>query len=772
MKRYLQSSESVIFQHRRIVILIFLMLSVALGWSALNTRIDAGFDKTLPQNHPYMKVFKEHRDEFGGANRILVAVVSKQDGENIFNAPFLETLKGVTDAVFFLPGVNKATVRSIFTPNVRFSQLTKEGFVRGNVVPPTYSGTDEDVATVYNNVLNAGIIGRLVSNDLTAAIVSADLIEIDPQTRTKLDYIKVAHLLETHVRQPFDNEYASVHIVGFAKAIGDIADGAAGVFVFFGIAFILTALLVYVFTHSVRYTGLLLACSVLAVVWTLGLLALTGAGIDPVSILVPFLVFSIGVSHGVQVVNLAGTEVRGGAIAMDAARTAFQRLILPGSVALASDCVGFLSILLIDVQIIRDLAITASLGMAAILFTNLFLLPVLISYINLGSKFSERAQASAQRRRWIWKKLSSITSAPVATTVLAATLLLAGGAYYVSQGLIVGDSMEGVPELREDSRYNRDSAAISSLFSIGLDVLTVIVESESYACIDFPVVDRIDDFSKHMEQVQGVSAVASLPLVARKINVMFNEGNPKWGELQRISQTLAQSAGSVKTWTGLVNFDCSVMPVLIFTDNHRAETIDHIVSEINAYTTRYETDNMNFKLATGNVGVMAASNDLIRDTRVTMLIWVYAAVLILCLIAFRSFKGAISVTIPLAVVSLLTFAFMSVMEIGLKISTLPMAALGVGIGVDYGIYIFTSVKRALDQGASLIDAFEGAYKVTGNAVMVTGLTLACGVSTWILSDLQFQADMGMLLTFMFLANMLGAMVVLPAIARVLFGART
>lgn len=164
---------------------------------------------------------------------------------------------------------------------------------------------------------------------------------------------------------------------------------------------------------------------------------------------------------------------------------------------------------------------------------------------------------------------------------------------------------------------------------------------------------------------------------------------------------------------------------------------------------------------------MVASNDLIRDTQVKMLIWVYAAVLVLCLLAFRSFRGALSVTIPLAIVSLLTFALMALLGIGLKISTLPMAALGVGIGVDYGIYIFTYVKRALDNGSNLVDAFEAALKVTGNAVMVTGLTLACGVSTWIFCDLQFQADMGILLTFMFLANMLGAMVVLPAIARLL-----
>ena len=241
--------------------------------------------------------------------------------------------------------------------------------------------------------------------------------------------------------------------------------------------------------------------------------------------------------------------------------------------------------------------------------------------------------------------------------------------------------------------------------------------------------------------------------------------------LPRTSQTLVQSVSPISTQTGLRNVDCSVLPVLIFTENHRVKTIDLIIRNIKEYADRYNSESLQFQLATGNVGVMAATNDLIRDTRVNMLIWVYAAVLILCILAFRSLRGAISVTLPLAIVSILTFALMSMLEIGLKISTLPMAALGVGIGVDYGIYIFSHVKRALDNGLNLVQAFEEAMSVTGNAIMVTGLTLAFGVSTWIFSDLQFQADMGILLTFMFLANMLGALVLLPAIARLLFGSR-
>ena len=364
------------------------------------------------------------------------------------------------------------------------------------------------------------------------------------------------------------------------------------------------------------------------------MLAPVGSGIDPMSILVPFLVFAIGVSHGVQLVNAGGVEVREGAAAMDAARTAFRRLIVPGAVALASDCAGFLSILLIEVQIIRVLAITASLGMAAILFTNLLLLPVLISYVSHGERFSARAKAAAKMKRIIWRKLSQAATLRRAIMILLSAIVVTVGANYVSRDLIVGDARDGVPELRPDSRYNQDSGLISERFSIGLDVLTVIVETEQYACVKFPIVDRIDDFAATMQNVPGVSAVISLPQVARRLNASFNEGNPKWNMLPRTSQTLVQSVSPISTQTGLLNVDCSVMPVLIFTENHRVETIDLIIGNIEEYADRYNSESLQFQLATGNVGVMAATNDLIRDTRVNMLIWVYAAVLILCILAF------------------------------------------------------------------------------------------------------------------------------------------
>jgi predicted RND superfamily exporter protein len=763
MKRgFLSSLEQAVFGHRPLVLAAFGLATLFLGYKTTGLHIDAGFEKLLPAKHPYIRTFMKHQQEFGGANRLLVAVRANEG--DIFTPEFFGAIKDVTNEVFFLPGVNRSTVQSIFTPNTRFIEIVEGGFSGGNVVPADFTATPQRLAEVRENIIKAGIVGRLVSNDFTAALVSAQLVEIDPTSGERLDYLKVADELEEKIRDRHRSGNVDIHIIGFAKVMGDIADGAAGVVSFFVIALFVSAILVYFLTHSVKLTIYPLLCSVIAVVWNLGLLTWFGFGLDPMALLVPFLVFAIGVSHGVQMVNAVGAECYKGATGRASAQRAFRRLVTPGGVALATDTIGFLTLLLIEVRIIQELAITASLGVAVIILTNLFLLPVLLSYVTFDEACRVRLSRSAERKERAWQVLSKAATAPVSVMCLLLAVVLAIYGFSEGRKLQIGDLHSGVPELRPNSRYNRDAAMITDRFSIGLDILTTIVETIPDACVEHDIMDRIDRFQWHMTNVPGVQSALSLPQLARIINAGWSEGHLKWRILPRNPQVLAQAISPVETSTGLLNADCSVMPVMIFLEDHKAKTIERVVDAVKAFAAENDSDRHRFRLATGNVGVMAATNEVVRAAQVRMLIYIFTAVFVLCLVTFRSWRPAVCIVLPLGLVSVLCYALMSLLEIGLKTSTLPVAALGVGIGVDYGIYIFSRLKRGLENGLPLEEAYLRTLRVTGNAVLVTGLTLAIGVCTWIFSALQFQADMGILLTFMFLANMLGAIFLLPGLA--------
>lgn len=758
--------ERLLFARRGVVLTLFVAATLFLGWRASGLHVDAGFEKLLPLEHPYIQTFLDYREEFGGANRLLIAFEAREG--DIFTAEFLARFKALTDEVFFLPGVNRASVRSMVTPNVRFIEIVEGGFTGGNVMPADFRPTEEGLAEVRENVLRAGIVGRLVANDFTAAMVTAELLEMDPATGERLDYLEVARRLEERVRKPFVDEHFDVHIIGFAKMIGDIADGAAGVVAFFGLAFVITMALVFAFTRSVRLTLLPLLCSIVAVVWDLGLLTVLGFGLDPMTILVPFLVFAIGVSHGVQMVNAVSAELARGSDAPAAARTAFRRLLVPGSIALVTDTIGFLTILLIDIGIIRELAITSSLGVGVIILTNLLLLPVLLSYLRFPEGFRDRLARAAEGRERLWHGFEGVTRPRGAATALVVAGALLAVGLVGARGLRIGDLQAGVPELRPDSRYNRDAAFISEHFSIGVDLLSVIVETVPNGCIEYDVMSAIDRFEWQMANVPAVQSTMSMPQVAKVLNAGWNEGALRWRILPRNSQTMVQATSWIETSTGLLNRDCSAMPVILFTEDHKAQTIERITGAATAWAGEHDSPRHRFRLATGNVGVMAATNEVVSAAQVPMLLWVYAAVVTLSLVTFRSVRATLCIVLPLGLVSVFCYALMAFLEIGLKVSTLPVAALGVGVGVDYGIYIFSRMQTALRAGESLVEAYRDTLRVTGSAVLITGLTLGIGVSTWTLSALQFQADMGLLLAFMLFTNMLGALFLLPALARVLF----
>jgi len=268
--------------------------------------------------------------------------------------------------------------------------------------------------------------------------------------------------------------------------------------------------------------------------------------------------------------------------------------------------------------------------------------------------------------------------------------------------------------------------------------------------------------------VPGVQSIISLASVAKIVNAGWNEGSLKWRILPRNQQAMAQAVTPIDTATGLLNADGSVMPIMIFLTDHKAETLRTVTDAVKAFAKSHPSPKAKFLLASGTAGVMAATNEVVQAAQFPIVIWVFGAVIALCLITFRSVRATLCIVVPLAVVSYLGYALMVYLNIGLKTSTLPVVALGVGIGVDYGIYLFARLQKALKDGEYFEDAMFVAFKETGSSILFTGLTLAIGVSLWAFSELKFQADMGLLLTFMFLVNMIGALLLLPAMARWLY----
>jgi uncharacterized protein len=770
--------SKLIFSNRKVLLIVFILITALLAAMASQLRVQAGFTKMIPLNHPYMSTFLQYQQDFGGANKVLV-VLKNQKGD-IFEKEFMETLRQVTEEVFYIKGVERSSVTSLFTPNVRFNEVVEDGFRGGNIVASDFDGSPEQLDLVRENLLKSDWVGRIVANDQTAAMVVATLQENDPDTGKRLDLQQVARTLES-IRGKYEIEgTTTVHIIGFAKAMGDIADGAAGVLVFFAVAFVITALLLYKYSGSLRLTVLVLLCSIVAIIWLLGLLPVFGLGLDPMSILVPFLIFAIGVSHGVQMINGWILETLHGADGPTASTNAFQKLFVPGAVAMISDGFGFMAISLVDIEIVRELAYTATIGVTVMIVTNGMLLPILLSYLKFTPERATKLAGKEAAGDWLWERLGPLATRRVAwVPILAGVVLLAFG---ISQArnLHVGDLGKGVPELKEDARYNQDVAMIVSHFALGVDNLQIIAEAKAESeddspCVDREVMERIEDFEFQMRQVEGVSTVRSLSGFVKNMTQMFAETYSKWRMLPESRAQIAQGVGyATRLGNEFMDSRCTAMPINIYTVDHQATTIMHVVEKIKAFKEAGgDTDKITFRLASGNVGVMAATNEAVAAASNWVNLTVFMAVGLICLLAFRSFKLTMCVVIPLGLVTLLCTAFMAMLGIGLKVNTLPVVALGVGVGVDYGIYLFDRIKHEMqDRGRNLKDAYVEALKQRGTASLFTALTMTISVGTWYFSALKFQADMGILLGFMFLVNVFGAILLAPAIAAYIVSEKT
>ncbi len=757
--------ERLFFNNRVLFLLIFLGLTVFLSYSAVNIKPDASLEKLIPLKHPYIVNMMDNRDSLSNLGNSIRISVESTDG-SVFNAEYMDALRQITDELFYIPGVDRAGLKSLWTANVRWVEVTEEGFQGGPVIPPTYDGSEESLETLRQNILRSGTVGSLVANNFKSTIIQAPLFEKNPETGERLNYQEFSRELETRIRDKFENDNIKVHIVGFAKKIGDLMDGIRDIGFFALVAIAITFVLLVLYARCFKAAIVPVVCSIIAVFWQLGILNLLGFGLDPYSVLVPFLVFAIGISHGVQIINAVALESAEGRDKLGAARHAFRDLYVPGMLALMSDGIGFLTLLLIQIDVIQELAITASIGVAVIIFTNLVLLPLLMSYVGIsksGVKYYEKSSAAEPKIAKIMSYCAHPTVAPISILV---GIALAGAGVYYGQDLKIGDLDKGAPELHPDSRYNLDNAFITDNYSTSADVMVIMVKTDVEQCSSYQAMDAIDRFQWVMENVEGVQGTASLVTVSKIVSTGMNEGNLKWRSLSRNQQILNSSIQRAPA--GLLNPDCSLAPVILFLADHKAETLERVTLEAENFAAEYNIDGeLEFLLAAGSAGIDAATNQVIEAAQDRMLAFVYAVVSILCFITFRSIRAVLCIITPLGITSVLCEALMVYKGIGVKVETLPVIALGVGIGVDYGIYIYTRLETYIRDGLGLQAAYLETLKTTGKAVAFTGVTLAIGVVTWVWSSIKFQSNMGFLLTFMFLWNMVGALWLLPALARFL-----
>jgi predicted RND superfamily exporter protein len=760
--------ERLLFNHRPIMLFICLLATLFFGFEAKSVKLNANFDQMIPRNQPFIVNYFKHYNELqsqGNAIRIVVA----PDKGSIIDPKYMATLQKINDEIYLLPGVDRPFMTSLWTSSTRWLAVTPDGLTGGPVVDPNYDGSPAMLEVLRQNIEKAGLVGQMVGNDFRSSMIYVPLMENDNLTGKPLDYGRLARDLNA-MRSRYDRDGVTFHMVGFAIVVGDMINGIDRILVFFALSVAIATIVLLWYTRCLRSTALVVTASLVAVIWQMGCLKLLGYSLTPYSVLVPFLVFAIGMSHGAQKMNGVMQDIGRGAHPFIAARYTFRRLFLAGFAALTCDAVSFAVLMTIDIEAIRELALIASIGVAILIFTNLIMLPMLLSYSGVSRQAAIRNlrdETTGKNHRIahpVWDFLDLFTQRRFARIAILMAIVLGIGGWFVGRHVQVGDIEQGAPELRQTSLYNQDNSYILHHYARSSDTLVVLVDTKQYQCNTFDTIDVVDDLEWQLDQLPQVQSTSSIGSFAQMATMLLTENSPKWFAIIRNQDSIDDFADDVPD--SLENVTCTFLPIYVSLNDHRASTLAAVVDRVDRFIAQPQNQSANFKisLAGGNAGIDAATNIVIAQANNIMLYLVYISVTIFCFVTFRSWRAVLCAILPLMLTSVLAQALMAVLGIGIKVATLPVIALGVGIGVDYALYVLSIMLKQLRAGETLSKAYHRTLLFTGRVVLLTGFTLAAGVITWVFAPIKFQADMGLLLGFMFLWNMLGALVLVPALA--------
>ena len=792
--------EKLLFNNRVIWLIVFATLTIFfVVQTKEHFKIDSGFTKMLPMQHQYLQNMFDNISDLSTKGMSFQIVVTENDPDkDIFNKEYLQMIQEVHDEVFYINGVDRTTMRSFWAPSVIWMAVTPEGFKGGQLMPGNYDGKQESLNELRKNVLRSSNVGRLFANNFRSSMVESYLFNTYPENEIRdgilinkrhdsIDYQDLGQQLEdirSHVKEKYGDKY-SVYIIGDPKMIGDLIDGFNMIGWFFFISLTITFVLLYVYARCPYAAFVPLIAASVAVIWQMGALMtmaqheltygstmIDGKIIDKIdglgvfSMLVPFLIIAIGVSHSVQFVNAMVIETANGYDKNMAARRAFRQNYLPGLTALITDIFGFGTMALIPIGAIQELAIVASLGVFVLILSKIILLPILMSYSGISAKGTKHMKERFAKDAAHWTFFANCTKRNWATASLIIAFIAGSYGWYVAQGVKIGDVTVGSSELSPDAIYNQDVRYVIDNYSTSSDIFVVMVKTGEQECTKYEHMEAMDQLEWRLQNTEGVQFAVSPAYVTRQINAAFSEAHIKWEGLLRNQQTIDSASGQVFE-QGMINSDCSFAMSPAFLTDHKAETLNRVVKTVEDFSAEANNDKIQFLMATGGSGIAAAVNQEIERAETQMLILVYSVVSVLVLLTYRSIPILICIMVPLYLTSILCEALMAYMEIGIKVATLPVIALGVGIGVDYAIYLYSRLDHYFQEGMPLREAYLNTLKTTGRAVMFTGFTLGIGVFTWTFSEVQFQKDMGILLVFMFVWNMIGAMWLMPALVHFL-----
>ncbi len=752
-----------IWRFPRGTLTVIAVVTVVFALRVPSVRIVSDFADLLPQEHPYIQLHNEIRDTFGGANNIIVAITV--DEGTIFTNETLDRIHRITLAVDTLEGINHNLVTSLTHRNVRKVWLSGEGTVKSAPYYDPLKGgySDAELGELKSDVLaDARVYGVLISPDLKSALVRGTLNE------GALDYEKVFLQLQS-LRQQEAAPGTEIYATGQPVLVGWVSSYANQIITIFLLTIVI--MLGVLILHFRSLYGILLPISGIIVtsIWGLGILSMLGYNLDPLMLVVPFLISARAMSHGIQLVERYYQEIAAGHDGRFAAHLAFSNLFRPGSLGVISDAIGLLLIAVGSVPINDMLAVYACLWALSVIVTVIIAIPCILQLLPTPVVRPSGSNAISNLFRNIAEKVTR-PAAPAISLSICALLFIAS--LLASTQVTIGETEPGSPLLYEDHDYNVSSKMINEAFP-GSEELYVIGHTDKPGGLKRPeVVKALADLQAHMLTDPELGGTKGLPDLIRAVNRLTHYNDPRWssipddprlvGGLMFLYMMSSPIQGALLEY---LDTDETNANIVFYYKDHQGTTIRRAIEMVTEWKNRVEPgiDDFTLKLAGGTIGVNAAINDAAFHTNLIIIPLVFSLIFLSVAAFYSSFHAGLVMLVAMSFATVLTYAYMGLAGIGINVNTVPIIAVGIGVGIDYSIYLMDRIRLEYRGGLSLDRAIEVALSTTGKAIGFTAATLIGSVMMWVfVSDLKFQADAAMLLIVMLALNAMASIFLVPA----------
>jgi uncharacterized protein len=752
-----------LFDHRKIVLAIIFLVTAIFAYQIPSVKMLSDFADLLPQDHSYIQLHNEIRDTFGGANIIVMSV--EVDEGTIFTNETLHRIHRITQALDEVTNINHNLVSSLTHRNTRKIWITPDGTIRSkNYYDPRHGDyTPEELADIQRDVLSSNnVYGLLVSPDMKSALIKGTLNEGQLRYRVVFDELQA-------IRKAESTAGVSIHATGNPVLVGWVDSYSGQILQIFMYTIVIVLAILIVYTRRVYGIMLPLLGMALTSIWGVGFMGMFGYNLDPLMLVVPFLISARAMSHGIQKIERYFLELSQTDDKVLAARNTFNSLFRPGALAIVADAAALYLIGLGSVPINDKMAIYASFWALTMVVTVLILIPMLLAELPKPKNIAMKTTVI----RKLFPKLALVVSTPSRSrNVLIVCLLIALGASYLATWVQVGEPEPGSPLLYRDHDFNLSSKAINSSFP-GSEEMFIIARADEKGGIKRPeVLKALTDFQNHMMLDPNLGGVKGVNNLVKQVNQMTRNDDPRWGVIPTINTNIGglmfmymMSSPTPGALLEYIDTDEQIANMVFYYKDHTGETIRRSIHMAKEWieTKGKEIEGLQINLAGGPVGVTAAIDEEAYQTNLIVVPAVLLLILAFTFWFYGSIHSGMMMLASMGFATTLTYACMGVQEMGLNVNTVPMIAVGIGLGVDYAIYMMDRIKEEMHFADNLQDAITQAVGTTGVAIAFTATTLIGGIIMWVfISDLRFQADAARLLIIMLVLNACSAMFLVPA----------